>query len=392
MIISEVTAEVEVDAEAAATEATAPVPASAPAARAGHHRGELRLLTVSEIDRITDDAVAITFHVPDDLRDEFSYLPGQHVAVRATLAGDDVRRNYSICAPAGSGVLRIGVKRLPDGVFSGFALERLRVGDALEVLPPTGSFTTALDPTRTRHYGAVVAGSGITPVLSILSSALAAEPDSTATLIYANRTSGSIMFLEDLEDLKNRFLSRLTILHVLDGERQEVDVLSGRLDAARLTTILDDFVRPDIDEWFLCGPLALTDLVRETLMARGVPDEHVRRELFHVSATPPRRRLTAEEETTATGYQVTVILDGRSTSFALPPDTESVLDAALRLRREMPYACKNGVCGTCRCRLTSGSVEMVQNFALEPEELAAGYRLACQSYPTSDAIVMDFDQ
>ena len=229
----------------------------------GHHRGELRLLTVSDIDRITDDAVAITFHVPDDLRDEFSYLPGQHVAIRATLAGDDVRRNYSICAPAGSGVLRIGVKRLPDGVFSGFALERLRVGDALEVLPPTGSFTTALDPSRTRHYGAVVAGSGITPVLSILASALETEPDSTATLIYANRTSGSIMFLEDLEDLKNRFLARLTILHVLDAERQEVDALSGRLDPDRLSTILDDFVRPDIDEWFLCGPLPLTDLVRD---------------------------------------------------------------------------------------------------------------------------------
>jgi ring-1,2-phenylacetyl-CoA epoxidase subunit PaaE len=358
----------------------------------GHRRGELRLLTVSDVERITDDAVAITFHVPDELRQEFTYLPGQHVAVRATVAGDDVRRNYSICAPAGSGVLRIGVKRLPDGVFSSFALERLRPGDALEVLPPTGSFTTALDPARTRHYGAVVAGSGITPVLSILASALETEPQSTATLIYANKTSGSIMFLEDLEDLKNRYLSRLTILHVLDGERQEVDVLSGRLDQDRLSTILDDFVRPDIDEWFLCGPLAMTDMIRAVLLARGVADEHVRRELFHVSATPPRRRLTAADEAAATGHSVTVLLDGRGTSFVLPPDTESVLDAALRIRSEMPYACKNGVCGTCRCRLTNGTVEMVQNFALEPEELQRGYRLACQSYPTSDDVVMDFDQ
>ena len=357
-----------------------------------HRRGELRLLTVSEVDRITDDAVAITFEVPEELREEFTYLPGQHVAVRATVAGDDVRRNYSICAPAGSGVLRIGVKRLPDGVFSGFALERLRPGDALEVLPPTGSFTTALDPSRTRHYGAVVAGSGITPVLSILATALEVEPDSTATLIYANRTSGSIMFLEDLEDLKNRFMSRLTILHVLDGERQEVEALSGRLDRARLTTILDDFVREDIDEWFLCGPMAMTDVVREALLNRGVPDEHIRRELFHVSATPPRRRLTVEDERSATGYSVTVVLDGRGTTFILPPDTESVLDAALRLRSEMPYACKNGVCGTCRCRLTHGTVEMVQNFALEADELARGYRLACQSYPTGDGVVMDFDQ
>jgi ring-1,2-phenylacetyl-CoA epoxidase subunit PaaE len=360
-------------------------------ARAPHHRGELRLLTVSDVERITDDAVAITFEVPEELREEFAYLPGQHVAVRATLAGDDVRRNYSICAPAGSGILRIGVKRLPDGVFSSFALERLRPGDALEVLAPTGSFTTPLDPGRTRNYGAVAAGSGITPLLSILSSALEIEPHSTATLIYANRTSGSIMFLEALEDLKNRFLSRFTILHVLDGERQEVDALSGRLDAERFRTILSDFVRPDIDEWFLCGPLPLTDTVRATLLERGVPDERIRRELFHVAATPPRRRLTPADET-AEGYAVTVVLDGRGTSFTLPPDTESVLDAALRLRREMPYACKNGVCGTCRCRLTAGTVEMVQNFALEPDELDRGYRLACQSYPTSDGVVMDFDQ
>lgn len=358
----------------------------------GRKRGALYVLKVGKLDRVTDDAVAITFVVPDNLRDEFEYQAGQHLAVRATIAGDDVRRNYSICAPAGSGVLRIGVKRLPDGVFSNYALERLQVGDNLEVLPPTGTFTTTFDPSRTRHYAAVAAGSGITPVLSILATALRTEPNSRATLIYVNPTTSSIMFLEDLEDLKNTYLDRFNAVHVLDGERQEVELLSGRLDAERLTAILDNLVYPDVDEWFLCGPLVMTDTIRDTLLARGAPDDHIRRELFHVAATPPRRKLTKSDEQTTTGYGVTVVLDGRGTSFQLPANTETVLDAALRLRGEVPYACKNGVCGTCRCRLVSGTVEMVQNFALEKEEVDRGYRLACQSYPTSDNVVMDFDQ
>ncbi len=357
-----------------------------------HRRGALHVLKVGKLDRITDDAVAITFVVPDELREEFAYLPGQHVAVRATVAGDDVRRNYSICAPAGSGVLRIGVKRLPDGVFSNYALERLAEGDSLEVLPPSGRFTVTPDPSRTRHYGAIAAGSGITPVLSILSSVLRAEPSSTVTLIYANRTTGSIMFLEELEDLKDRFLDRLTILHVLGREQRDVELLSGRLDPDRLTRILDELVYPEVDEWFLCGPLEMTDMIRTTLLERGVPDEAIRRELFHADATPPRHPLTPAEARPGDAVDVTVRLDGRDTSFRLPRDTETILDAALRWRSELPFACTNGVCGTCRCRLVEGEVEMVQNFALEPDELARGYRLACQSYPVTDTVIVDFDQ
>ena len=365
-----------------------PTPRSAvPRKRATFH-----LLKVGKLDRITDDAVAITFEVPPDLREEFAYLPGQHLAIRATIAGDDVRRNYSICAPMHTKMLRIGVKKLPDGVFSTYALERLQVGDSLEVLSPTGSFCTPLDPTHAKHYGAVAAGSGITPVLSIISSALEVEPDSRATLIFVNLATNSIMFLEDLEDLKNRYLDRFQILHVLDKERQEAEVLSGRLDTERLGTILDNFVGPlSVDEWFLCGPLGLTDMVRETLMGRGVDDTVIRRELFHASATPPRHA-PPPAAVESSGYAVTVILDGRSTSFQLPGDTEPILDAALRLRSDAPYACKNGVCGTCRSKLVTGTVEMAQNFALEPEELERGYVLACQSYPTSDDVVLDFDQ
>lgn len=361
-------------------------PPAPPRKRAGFH-----LLRVAELDRITDDAVAITFEVPEHLREEFTYKPGQHLAVRATIAGDDVRRNYSICAPVGSGRLRIGVKRLPDGVFSGFALERLRVGDALEVLSPTGTFLVDLDPTQRRHYGAIAAGSGITPVLSILSSVLEIEPESTATLIYVNATTNSIMFLEELEDLKNSFLGRFQVFYVLDAERQEAELLSGRLDGDRLAAILSGFDSAGVDNWYLCGPLPLTDMARDVLMSRGVEDARIHRELFHATAVPPRKPLPTTGEITE-GYDVTVLLDGRGTTFKLPPNTETILDAARVLRSEIPYACKNGVCGTCRCRLVEGDVEMVQNFALEEDELSKGYVLACQSYPTTEKVVVDFDQ
>jgi ring-1,2-phenylacetyl-CoA epoxidase subunit PaaE len=354
-------------------------------------RAQFRLLKVAHLDRITDDAVAITFAVPEELREEFRFRPGQHLSLRLTVAGDDVRRNYSICTPATSGTLRVGVKRLPDGVFSGYALERLQVGDSIEVLPPTGQFTAELGSRQPRHYGAIAAGSGITPILSILWTALEVEPQSRATLIYANRTTSSIMFLEDLEDLKNRFPDRFQMVHVLDHERQEAELLSGRLDAERLEVILNHLVQADgVDDWFLCGPIALIETARDVLLARGSDPDHVHRELFHVENTPPRRPLT-DTEPERSGLSVTVVLDGRSTSFLLPPNTEPILDAALRLRGDAPYACKNGVCGTCRAKLVQGTVDMTQNYALEQDEVNRGYVLACQSYPTSDDVILDFD-
>ncbi|HRW17593.1 MAG TPA: 2Fe-2S iron-sulfur cluster-binding protein [Dermatophilaceae bacterium] len=352
-------------------------------------RVSFHVLKVAELDRITDDAVAITFDVPDDLRDEFSYIPGQHVAVRATIAGDDVRRNYSICAPAGSGKLRIGVKRLPGGVFSSYAIERLQVGDSLEVLSPSGSFTPVLDPGQAKHWGAVAAGSGITPIISILSTALATEPNSRATLIFVNPTTTSIMFLEELEDLKNSYLGRLEIFYVLDNERRDTEILSGRLDKERFLQILDGSGATEVDDWFLCGPLPLTDMIRETLLERGLDDEQIHRELFHISATPPPPPPAAEGASDEA--RITVVLDGRSTDFGLKPGTQTILDAARVVRSEIPYACKNGVCGTCRCKVTEGTVDMVQNYALEADEVAKGFVLACQSYPTADTVVVDFD-
>jgi ring-1,2-phenylacetyl-CoA epoxidase subunit PaaE len=349
------------------------------------------LLRVAELERITDDAVAITFEVPEELAQEYRFAAGQHLALRCTIAGDDVRRNYSICTPASSGRLRVGVKRLPGGVFSSYAMERLRVGDTIEVLTPTGQFGTPLDPAQARHYGAVAAGSGITPILSIVASALEVEPGSRVTLIYANRTTGTIMFLEELEDLKNRHLGRLQLIHVLDEEWREAELLSGRLDRERLTALLDTLVPPDVDEWFLCGPLGLTETVHDTLVDRGVDPDHIHRELFHVDTGTARRPPPPPADTGA-GARVTVVLDGRGTSFTLEPGTEPILDAALRLRNDAPYACKNGVCGTCRAKLVHGKVEMAQNFALERDELERGYVLACQSYPAAEEVTLDFDQ
>jgi ring-1,2-phenylacetyl-CoA epoxidase subunit PaaE len=346
-------------------------------------------LRVSTVDQLTDDSVAITFAVPAELTAEYDFAAGQHVSVRCTIAGDGVRRNYSICTPAGSGVLRIGVKRLPDGVFSGYVMDKLQVGDPIEVLTPSGRFGAALARRRGGHYAAVAAGSGITPILSMLATALAGDPASRASLVYLNRTAASIMFAEELADLKDRYLERFQLIHVLDRERREVDLLSGRLDADRFGALLGTLLDPsDVDEWFLCGPIGLTDMARDTLLARGVDASHVHRELFHVGPAPRRPAPTAA----AVGSTVSVVLDGRTTELTLAPDGEPILDAALRLRGDAPYACKNGVCGTCRARLVEGEVRMDQNFALEPDEVARGYVLACQSHPATDRVVLDFDR
>jgi len=349
-------------------------------------------LTVSAIEPVTEDAVAITFDVPEPLAEAYRYLPGQHVALRCAIAGDDVRRNYSICAPATSGVLRVGVKRLPGGVFSTYACERLQVGDTIEVLTPAGRFTTSLDPAHTKHYAAIAAGSGITPILSIIATALQVEPCSRATLVYANRTARSIMFLEELEDLRDRHLGRLDILYLLDEETREVELLSGMLDGERLGRILRALVPVDsADEWFVCGPQGFTDAARATLIAHGADPDRVHRELFLASTAPSAPSAAPPASvSTAEAAKATVTLDGRS-SVVTVSDSETVLDAVLKVRPDAPFACKGGVCGTCRARLVSGTVDMAQNYALEQVEVAQGYVLACQSRPTSDAVVLDFD-
>lgn len=352
--------------------------------------GSFHSLRVSDIAALTDDAVAISFEVPPELADDYEFIQGQHVTVRTSLAGDDVRRSYSICAPAKSGRLRIGVKVLPGGHFSGFAAGGLAVGDTLEVMTPTGRFYTPLDPSNRKHYCAVAAGSGITPILSIVATTLEQEPDSRVTLIFANRTSRSVMFLEELEDLKDRYRGRFHLIHVLSREAQDAELLSGRLDAARLTKITETLVPTEtVDDWFLCGPYDMVLHLRQALLAQEVAAEHVHSELFHVETGPPQRRTTATDE--GEGSAVTINLDGRRSAFKLKGNDVSVLEAALKMRADAPFACRGGVCGTCRAKLVEGEVEMDTNYALEPDEIEKGYVLTCQSHPITAEVFLDFD-
>jgi ring-1,2-phenylacetyl-CoA epoxidase subunit PaaE len=354
-------------------------------------------LVVAGIDRLTDDAVTVRFDVPPELRETFAFRAGQHLTVRMLVPGEpEVRRSYSICSPprelAERGVLRIGVRAVAGGAFSAYAVDGLRPGDLVEVLPPLGHFTTGFAPDRVRHYGAIAAGSGITPVLSVVATALETEPGSRVTLVYANRYARSVMFADELADLKDRFTNRLHLVHVLSREPQAAALLSGRLDATRLAGILTGLVdAATVDEWFLCGPYGLVLDAKEVLAMRA-PGTTVHTELFHVDDVPPpvRRRPARSSNGPAARTKVTMVLDGRASAFEMDPD-ERVLDAALRVRPELPYACKGGVCSTCRAKVVEGRVEMVRNFALEPDETANGYVLTCQSVPLSENLVVDYD-
>ncbi len=347
-------------------------------------------LRVSAITPLTDDAVAISFEVPPELADDYNFIAGQHLTIRTSLAGDDVRRSYSICAPAKSGQLRIGVKVLPGGHFSGFAVGALKIGDILDVMTPTGRFYTPLDPDHRRHYCAIAAGSGITPIFSIIATTLEQEPHSRVTLIYVNRTSRSIMFLEELEDLKDCYAERFHLIHVLTREAQQAELLSGRLDGARLTKIAETLVLTEtVDDWFLCGPYDMVADLRDALLAQGVEQAQVHTELFHVETTPPVWRSSAADA--GEGAEVTINLDGRRSTFRLKGDDIPVLEAVLRVRSDAPFACRGGVCGTCRARIVEGEVEMDTNYALEPEEIARGYVLTCQSHPRTDVVKLNFD-
>jgi ring-1,2-phenylacetyl-CoA epoxidase subunit PaaE len=359
-------------------------------AEASGARHALHALRVAAVEPLTDDSVAIAFEVPDELRAAFEFEPGQHVAIVRPGGPDQLRRSYSICSPAG-GPLRVAVKVLPSGKFSSYARSELQPGDRLDVLPPVGRFTTALDPARARHYAAIAAGSGITPVISILASALAIEPDSRFTLIYGNRTARSIMFLEELEDLKDRYAERFQLIHVLSREAPEVDLFAGRIDRAKITRILELLVAPEsIDEWFLCGPLRMIEEARAAMIDAGVSAGAIHRELFHAEDTAPAAVPVAAKRAGG-GAAVEVILDGRRSALTVPRDGISILEATLRVRPDAPFACKGGVCGTCRCRLLEGRVRMDHAYALEDEELADGLVLACQSHPVTGTVVLDFD-
>jgi ring-1,2-phenylacetyl-CoA epoxidase subunit PaaE len=345
-------------------------------------------LRVARVDRLTSDSVAVTFEVPNAERERFAFRPGQALTIRKVVDGRDERRSYSICAPLGA-PLRIAVREVDGGLISGWLVRHVRPGDVVEVLPPSGAFVLTSGHTGGRHV-LVAAGSGITPMMSIAATVLG-DPAGEVTLVYANRRSDTVMFADELADLKDRYPARFQLLHVLSREPREADLLSGRLDEARFAAILAGLVAvEEVDHWWLCGPHPMVETARAVLLARGVPVASVHRELFYVEDVPPELAAHADPLPAGATADVTVILDGRVTALALPKD-EPILDAAQRVRADLPFACKGGVCGTCRARVTHGEVRMRRNFALEDDEVADGFVLTCQSLPVTDTVTVDFD-
>jgi ring-1,2-phenylacetyl-CoA epoxidase subunit PaaE len=362
-----------------------------PRRRARFHR-----LTVREVRPLTEDSIEVTFVIPPELAGEYDYDPGQYVAIRATIDGSELRRSYSICAVPAGGEIRIAIKRDLGGAFSSWALEHLGPGAQLDVMSPEGSFTTDISADVAKHYVAIAAGSGVTPVIALAHSVLERSPGSQFTLVYSNRTALDTMFLEELADLKDRFPARLALHHVLTRETRTSPLLSGRIDHEKLESILGFLVRPEnVDEWFICGPFELVQLCRDTLAEQGVPAADIHFELF-TTGEPGHpegsRGRPVQVDPGGAVHSITFTLDGRASSVTTPVHgRESVLNAALRVRPDVPFACAGGVCGTCRAKLVSGTVEMQENFALEPEELERGYVLTCQSLPTSEAVSVDYD-
>ncbi len=400
------------------------------AAATGRRRASFHTLTVREVRRLTDDAIEVTFAVPAELTGQFDYLPGQYVALRTTLPDADgepheVRRSYSICAEPrsfedGSSEIRVAIKKDLGGLFSTWANSELTAGARLDVMSPMGAFVSkhgrdgkAVDQNLMNSmnnpaelageragepgtFVAIAAGSGITPVIAIARTLLAAHPQTRFDLVYANKAAMDVMFLEELADLKDKYPSRLALHHVLSREQRIAPLLSGRIDAEKLTALLGTAIHADdVDEWFLCGPFELVQLCRDTLAQRGVDPEHVRFELFS-SGKPDRpegnigRPVVADESQDA--YKITFTLDGLQGEVASPTHArESILNAALRVRPDVPFACAGGVCGTCRAKVVTGAVTMDENYALEQDELDKGYVLTCQSHPTTPGVTVDFD-
>jgi ring-1,2-phenylacetyl-CoA epoxidase subunit PaaE len=348
-------------------------------------------LRIADVRPETREAITVSFDIPASLAAAFRFIPGQHVNVRAQLAGQEVRRSYSICAAADDPQPRILIKRQPGGLFSNWACDHLQAGDTLDVMPPAGLFHVPMDPARHARYLAIAAGSGITPVLAILKSALAAEPRSEWTLFYGNRASSTILFREELADLKDRYLDRFALVHVMSREQQDLDLLNGRLTAERCLQLLQHWGPLEgLEAVFICGPDNMNREVADALVAAGYPAGRIKREQFAASRQQqslPPVPVTAEEAV----CEAQLVLDGRTHRFPVRK-RETILDAGLRAGIDLRFSCKGGVCATCRAKLVAGEVDMDGNFALEDYEIARGYILTCQSYPVTPSVLVDFDQ
>jgi ring-1,2-phenylacetyl-CoA epoxidase subunit PaaE len=349
-------------------------------------------LTVANVRHETRDAIAVTFDLPQDLKDTFAYKQGQHLTLRAMIEGEDVRRSYSICSAVQDDVLRVAIKRTPGGMFSSWANEALKPGMQLDVMPPMGHFNVPLEANNEKHYLAFASGSGITPILSIIKTTLLAEPKSRFTLVYGNRATSSVIFRDELTDLKDTYLDRLRLVYVMSREQQDIDLFNGRITKDKCAQFLQHWIDiEDIDVAFICGPEEMMHGVSSALQEAGMPKESIRIELFAASIPATERKPRKVEAGDRHQTEVTVILDGSAASFTMDKDKESVLDAGLRAGLEMRWSCKGGVCSTCRCKVLEGEVEMDVNYALEDYEVARGFVLSCQSFPLTDKVVLDFD-
>lgn len=368
-------------------------PLSTPSRR----RATFHPLRVVDVERLTEAAVAITFEVPTELAEEFTFEPGQHLTLRADIDGVDVRRSYSICLPRSRALrdrhVRVAVSKVPNGVMSTWLVENTQPGDELQVMTPMGSFVNPVVPDAARHHVAIAAGSGITPVMSLLGTVLEEEPGSRATLVFGNRRTDSIMFLEELADYKNQYPGRFQLINVLSREPQDVELFHGRIDRERLERIFATLVDvDDVDHWYLCGPFGMVETTRELLAERGVDEHVVHHEVFHVDDAPPQSAPEPVDAGAEPEAVVTVTLDGRRSEVGMPSkDAETILTATLRERPDAPFSCTGGVCGTCRAKVLGGEVRMDRNYALEPDEVEAGFVLACQSHPVTDTAEIDFD-
>lgn len=349
-------------------------------------RGEFHTLTVAEVSRLCDDAVAVTFSVPPELDGTYDFRAGQSLTLRRVIDGREERRSYSICSAEGSSP-RIGVREVPDGLFSTWLVNDVRPGDEIEVGAPTGAFSPKSVP---GHHVLIGAGSGITPLLSIAATVLR-DPSATATVVYGNRRTDTVMFADELADLKDRYPERLELVHVLSREPREADLFTGRLDEEKLRALMALVPEVgDVDEWWLCGPFGMVTGAQQLLGELGVADQRIHRELFYVDDVPPEPVKHIDAAPSGETTEATIVLDGRRTTTALSRET-SVLDGAQKARPDLPFACKGGVCGTCRAKVTEGEVDMRRNFALEEAEVAEGFVLTCQSVPVSDVLTVDFD-
>jgi ring-1,2-phenylacetyl-CoA epoxidase subunit PaaE len=353
-------------------------------------------LAVADVRQETPYAVVVTFVVPPELAATYRYTQGQFLTLRTEIDGHEVRRSYSICSGLNDGCLSIAIKRVEGGLFSSYANERLASGDTLDVMTPEGRFFTRLDASHRKHYVAFAAGSGITPVLSLIKTTLDTEPHSQVTLVYGNRYVRSIMFCDELEDLKDRHLGRFALYHILSRDHQEVELFNGRIDEAKCAALFDTLIpAPTFDEVFVCGPAGMIDSVTTALAAQGVDAAriHVERFVSPSQPAPAIARVGAPiDETVGPAANVTVIADGKQRQLRVAYDGESILDMALHAGADLPFACKAGVCGTCRGKLVAGEIRMEKNFALEDHEVQNGFVLTCQSHPLSERVVVNYDE